>query len=166
MSDLGYAKYSVTEDIILADHMNGDAYGVSVFSETFADNGILNIFVKTNGHLNDRINVVGKAGGLCILKVTETATMETAGTDISLFNYNRICGKTSVATVTHGNSISNGTVIFNDMFGGTGPGQNASIGDGGLGFVLANSAHYNISMTNLSGGSVYMHLHIDIFDRS
>ena len=163
---MGYPAFTVVEDILLADHQNGDAYETAVFSETVADDGIVNIFIKTNGHVGDLLHINARAGGLALLEITEAASAENVGSNLTLFNYNRGSSKTSVASVSAGNSFSNGTVIFDDMFGGSAQGNNSNIGDGGVDFILTNSMHYNVSMKNLSGGAVHVHLGIDLIDRS
>jgi len=161
-----YPSFTVVEDILLADHVNGDAYEVSVFSETVADDGVVNIFIKTNGHVGDLLHINAHAGGLGLLEITEAASAETAGTNVTMFNYNRSSSKTSIASISAGNSWSNGTVIFDDMFGGAAQGRNSDAGDGGVNFILAGSMHYNVSMQNLSGGSAHIYIGIDLIDRS
>jgi hypothetical protein len=67
---------------------------------------------------------------------------------------NRASSKTSVISVTHAGSTSQGTVIYQDVIGHAV--QGAGVGGGAAHtneIILANSQFYNIAVTNLSGGA-------------
>jgi hypothetical protein len=161
-----YPAFVVTEDIVLADAQNGDAYETSVFSETVVDDGIITALVQTNNHIGDLLHIEAHAGGLSLLEISEVNTIETPGTGLTLVNYNRVSSKTSVATVTRANSFSDATAIFDELIGQTGQGNRAFGGASGVNFILAGNSSYAITVQNLSGGVTNIYLGIELIDRA
>lgn len=159
-----YPKFTVSQVKDQADIFNGDYYRCNVFSETVADNGIVNFFIKTKA-VGISMGFEAEAGGLSQITVTEAATMENAGTNQTIFNQNRNSAKTSTISVTHGNSFSNGTAVFQDTIGNATQGNATGGGQAHQNMiVLAGSEHYNVGITNISGGAINVYLSLNYTD--
>jgi hypothetical protein len=148
-----YPKFTISQQKTSADVFEGDVYRCDVFSETIADNGQLRYYIKTKG-TPITMAFEAEVSGLARIAITEAASAELAGTNATLFNMNRASSKTSVISVTHAGSTSQGTVIYQDVIGhavqGVGVGGGAAHTNE---IILANSQFYNIAVTNLSGGA-------------
>lgn len=159
-----YPRFTTTQLKFASDILNGDFYRCHVSSETVADDGFVNYFIKTKaGGVGVAMQV--EVGGLTELIVTEGASMENAGTNETLFNLNRLSPKTSTISVTAGNSWSNGTVIYEDHVGAAVVGNATGYGENRPSIViLAGSEHYNIAVQNLSGGASLICLSLNFTD--
>lgn len=159
-----YPKFAVVQAKPSADMYNGDFYRCNVFSETVADNGILAFFMKTK-QPGIALSFEAEAGGLSLVQVFEAASLETAGTDTTVFNQNRISDKTSTATISEGSSFSNGSVVFEDVIGHSTQGNATGGGEAHVNqIILAGSEHYVVCLQNLSGGATNGYLSLNYTD--
>ena len=157
-----YPNFTVSQEKSAADIFEGDFYRCNVFSSTVASGSIVNFFVKTKAQ-GIALRFEAEAGGLSQIAITEAASMETAGTNQTVFNQNRISAKTSTASVTHGNSFSNGTVVLLDTIGNAVGGTKGGQAHQSM-VVLAGSEHYNVGITNISGGIINVYLSLNYTD--
>lgn len=159
-----YPRFTTIQEKFASDILNGDFYRCHASSETVADDGYVNYFIKTKaGGVSVAMQV--EVGGLSELIVTEGASMENAGTNETLDNLNRISRNTSTMSVTHGNSWSNGTVIYEDHVGAAAIGNATGYGENRPSkIILAGSEHYNIAVQNLSGGAKLVCLSLNFTD--
>ena len=159
-----YPKFTVSQPKFEADISEGNFFRSNVFSETVADDGIMNFFIRTKAP-GVQLSFEAQGGGLADIHVTEGASLETAGVNATLFNLNRANEKTSTMSVTHGSSFSNGTVIYEDIMGEAVGGNQAGGGESNPDLiVLAGSEHYVVSVQNLSGGATNIDLAINFTD--
>ena len=151
---MAYPRFTVSAEKHKADAEEGVVFRCDVFSETVADDGLVNCFIRTKAQ-GVALAVQVEAGGLSMLRVTEAATMENAGTNLSLFNQNRISQRTATMSVSHANSVSNGTIVYADVIGTAVIGNAIGAGENRPNhLILAGSEHYNVSVQNLSGGAI------------
>lgn len=162
-----YAKYTVQDARFLADISNGNVFHRSVSSETVADDGAVGLYVQTNNEGSNiphsvrfRIN----ANGLAKFTLYEGSSANAGKTGVSWLNYNRASPKTTVATLSTVTSWSGGSVIWELMFGSSGP-HGAGV-TGSEEFILADSSNYYFELKNLSGGAGFLFMAIDYVDRS
>ncbi len=163
---MAYPRYTVQDTAFLADISDGHVFHKAVFSETVADNGTLLLFLETNNadagkpH-SARFRV--SAGGLAKFNLYEAASVEAGQTGLAWSNYNRASPRTTIASLSTVTSFSNGTLIWEYMFGS---GQGG--GTGGTDtqeFILADSSHYVFELININGNAQAAFLAIDYIDR-
>ena len=161
-----YPKYTVQDNAFLADIADGHVFHKAVFSETVADNGSLLLFLQTNNADRDKPHSARfrvSAGGLAKFNLYESASVEAGQSGLAWSNYNRASPKTTVATLSTVTSFSNGSLIWEYMFGtgATGGGGDTDSQE----FILADSAHYVFELVNINGNAQAGFLAIDYVDR-
>lgn len=161
---MAYPKFTVAAEKHKADAEEGVVFRCDVFSETIANDGFVNCFVKTKAQ-GVALSVQAEIGGLSMLKITEAASAETAGTNLTVFNHSRISQRVCTVSVSHANSWSNGTVIYGDMIGTAVHGNQVGAGEARPNhLILAGSEHYNIAVQNISGGAIEVCLSLNFTD--
>ena len=158
-----YPKFTVAQEKQSADIHEGDMYRCEVFSETVADNGLMRFMVQV-GAQPVELFFQAEASGLAQIQITETASIELAGTNQTLFNQNRNSGKSSISSVSHAGSFSQGTQIFSDIVGHAVPGNSREGSPFRSQLILANSENYHVAVQNLSGGAASVMLALGITD--
>jgi len=160
-----FPNFIVTEDSFDAEKQAGHVFCTDCYSDTVANNGFVTMAMQTNSTENLLVALRARVGAQSIFKITEACSLNTAGANANLFNYNRNHSHISVVTCTLGNSITGGTVLQTELLGETVKGKNTDGGRGSLEFIFKPNETYVITLQNISGGATNFFMGCDIVDR-
>lgn len=161
----GDSRWSVIDTVHKYVH-SGNYFSGGVYNGAVANAGTLTILVQNGA---DFMHTVFSAvvTGNSTIKLFENPTFSIAGTAVTMSNHNRSSAKVLLGTVTHTPTVSNNGIQINGTSLMAGGEKSKALGSefGGFGseFVLAKNTNYLIQITNNSGASAEMDLHLNCY---
>lgn len=153
------ASRNVTKEAIDEAIEYGKVWTTDYYSTGIADNGTINI------HIDSKSDVFALgykivSGGDCIVSLIESPTIDSTGTELDVYNLNRIDATSAGITAYSDSSFSSGTTITEQYI----PGGEKTFSRGVLTalsrIIPKKDSDYIIQVTNKSGGSTFLGISI------
>jgi len=155
-----------TIDIVHKRVHEGRYFSGGYYNGTVADGASVNLLIQSSSTQATHTKFTGSASGDCTFYIYEGTTFSAAGTAITVSNHNRTSSNVFSGTVTHTPTITaDGTQLDGIGFIAGGTKSSGSGGDFGFGneFLLNASTNYLVRITNNSGGTAKVNIHIEAY---
>ena len=145
---------------------DGRSFQVWYWEEDIADDGVIEILLRTSSDPAHAIYDVG-AGGDAVASLIENPTVNAAGTALTEYNLNRTSTATANTTTFHTPTVAAGTeLVAQYLPGGAGPQAGGGQVQSDSEWVLKPNEDYVFRVTNISGQAQTLGIIVEWYEES
>ena len=145
---------------------DGESFQVWYWEEDIADDGVIEILLRTSSDPAHAIYDVG-AGGDAVASLIENPTVNAAGTALTEYNLNRTSTATANTTTFHTPTVAAGTeLVAQYLAGGAGPQAGGGQAQSDSEWVLKPNEDYVVRVTNISGQAQTLGLLVEWYEQA